>query len=246
MAIWVSSDWHCQPDKLKQAVVQWIRLGKEGNHHLIGNGDLFDILPLGEKKWEQAASIEQLATELDGYPFDYVAGNHDPDQSMKKKMAPYSNITLHRRLEREEGRRRYLFTHGHRWAVDWGFLGIRRIAPWLVEKMVDIAPGLWYRFCRWRGWLASHPTPGAPLGKEKERITRLTRIIWAGASDHALRHDCCVILGHTHTTGRRERGISREIEFQAYMVDDGDLPDGTYVEITDDARLQFLPGPASD
>lgn len=241
MAIWVSSDWHCDPCELKKAVVDWICLGKEGKHHLVGDGDLFDILPWGTKKWEQPASIKQLAKLLDGYPFDYVAGNHDPYTIIKKLMVPYSNITVHKRLELEESGRTYFFTHGHRWAVDWGFLGLRRIAPWVVETMVDAAPGLWYRFCRWRGWLASHPTPGASAGKEKERITNLTRIIWAGASDYALKGGCCVVLGHTHTTGRREHGVSKEVGFQAYMVDDGNLPDGTYVEITNDARLRFLP-----
>lgn len=240
MAIWVSSDWHCAPDRLKEAVVNWIALGKEGNHRLIGDGDLFDILPWGKDKWDNAASIEQLATLLHGYPFDYVAGNHDPYNTMRKLMAPYLNISLHKRLEIEEGGRKYFFTHGHRWAVDCGFLGLRHIAPWIVEKMVDVAPGLWYRFCRRLGWLASHPTPGASARKERERITKLTRIIWAGASDHALKNDCCVVIGHTHTTGRREQGISKEVGFQAYMLDDGNLPDGTYGEITDDARLKFL------
>jgi len=82
---------------------------------------------------------------------------------------------------------------------------------------------------------------GASAGKEKETITKLTRIIWAGASDHALKGRGCIILGHTHTTGRREHGISKQVGFQAYMVDDGNLPYGTYVKITDDTRLRFLP-----
>ncbi|MDY6911923.1 MAG: hypothetical protein SVM79_06195 [Chloroflexota bacterium] len=242
MAIWVSSDWHCDQNKLKDSVINWITLGKEDNHRLIGDGDLFDILPLGREKWDNAASIQQLAELLDGYPFDYVAGNHDPYNTMKKLMAPYSNITLHKRLDLEEDGRQYFITHGHRWAVDWGFLGLRHIAPWIVEKMVDIAPGLWYGFCRRVGWLA-HPGADEEIpGKESEQITKLTRVIWAGASDHALKNGCCVIIGHTHTTGRREKGISKKVGFQAYMVDDGDLPDGSYVEITDDARLMFLDG----
>jgi len=52
MTIWVSSDWHCDQERLKEAVVDWITLGKKGNHRLIGDGDLFDILPLGRGKWE--------------------------------------------------------------------------------------------------------------------------------------------------------------------------------------------------
>lgn len=241
MAIWVSSDWHCDPEKVKKVVVDWITMGKEGNHRLIGDGDLFDILPWGKKKWEQPASIEELSTLLDGYSFDYVAGNHDYYSIMKKLLAPYPNIAVHKRLELEERGRKYFFSHGHLWSIDWGFLGLRKIAPWFVEKIVDYIPNLWYRFCRRMGWLAAHPTPGASAGEEQERITKLIRTVWAGAADYALKNNCCVILGHTHTTGRRERGINKQVGSQAYMVDDGNLQDGTYVEITNDAQLKFLP-----
>lgn len=243
MAIWVSSDWHCETEKLKEAVVQWISLGKEGNHRLIGNGDLFDILPLGTKKWEQAHAIDELVELLGDYKFDYVAGNHDYYNYMKGRMATYPNIEVHKRLKVEEGERTYFITHGHRWAIDWGFLGLRRIAPWFVEKMVEYCPRPWYWLCRRLGWLASQPDPGASAGEEQNRITKLIRTIWAGAADHALKNECCVIIGHTHTTGRRERGISQQVGAQAYMVDDGNLPDGTYVEITYDAHLKFLPMP---
>jgi len=151
-----------------------------------------------------------MATLLDRYPFDYVAGNHDPYNIMVKLMDPYPNITVHKRLALHQRARKYFFTHGHRWAIDWGFLGLRHIAPWIVETMVDVAPGLWYRFCRSRGWLASHPTSGTASGKETERITKLTRIIWAGASEHALNNDCCVVIGHTHTKLAGESAASAE------------------------------------
>lgn len=240
MAIWVSSDWHCDQNTLKQPVEEWITLGKEGKHRLIGNGDLFDILPLGKEQFGDADSIKQFAAKLGDYPFDYVAGNHDPYKTMVKLMAPYPNITVHKRLPLEQERRKYFVTHGHRWALDWGWLGLRHIAPWVVETMVDRAPGLWYKFCRQVGFLASDPPPQAPTGKETERITRLTRIIWAGASQHALDNNCCVVLGHTHTTGRRERGIGKHVAAECYMIDAGDLPDGSYVEITTEPLLKFL------
>ena len=240
MAIWVSSDWHCDPGGLKQAVMEWINRGKAGGHRLIGDGDLFDILLLGRMLFQNAASVEQLATLLDGYPFDYVAGNHDPYNIVRKIMASYTNITMHRQLRIEENGRRYFLTHGHRWAVDWGFLRLRHIAPRLVETMVNVASGPWYWLCRRVGWLASRPAAGAPAGKELQRINKLIRVIWAGASHHALKQDCCVILGHTHAAGSRQRGISKEAGFLAYMVDDGDLPEGTFVEITGDAVMKFL------
>jgi UDP-2,3-diacylglucosamine pyrophosphatase LpxH len=237
MVVWSSSDWHCDPEELKDFVKYWISLGKAKNYTLIGTGDLFNILPWGEDKWENASSIEQFVNELDGYPFVYVSGNHDPYKTMNRLLAPYPNIKVCKRYESEINSRKYFFTHGHRWAIDWGFLGIRHIAPHVVEFMVDVAPGLWYWFCRKVGWLANEQPK---FGEEQQIINNLTRIIWAGASDHAIKNKCCVILGHTHTSGRREYGISKQIGFQAYVVDGGDLQNGTYIEITDDARLKWL------
>lgn len=245
MATLVSSDWHCGPEELKEDIVKWITLGKEGNHRLIGAGDLFNIIPLGKKQWTQANSIDQLAKSLDGYPFDYVAGNHDYYSYMKKRMASYSNIKVQKRLVITVEGRTYYITHGHRWAIDWGFFGLRHIAPWLVEKMVEYMPNIWYWFCRRVGWLASQRNPDSTEEKEQRKITKLIRTIWAGAASHALKNDCCVILGHTHTTGRRERGICRKELTQAYMVDDGYMQDRSYVEITKDAVIKYLPKPQS-
>jgi len=241
VATWVSSDWHCQPGEIKVSVAQWIRLGREGNHRLIGDGDLFDILPLGRDKWKDSAAVKRLAELLQGYHFDYVAGNHDPYRVVKELMAPYPNIIVHKRLEVADSNVVYYVTHGHRWALDWGFLGLRHVAPALVEFMVAHAPRLWYWLCRRLGWLASTPRPGASESEERERITSLTRVIWAGAAGHALSHGCCVIVGHTHTTGRYERGLGAHRACCAHMVDGGNLPDGSFVEITDDARIAWLP-----
>lgn len=240
MATWVSSDWHCQPDGLKDEVVKWIRLGRQGNHRLVGSGDLFDILPLGKKKWKRAPVFEQLKDELGECEFCYVAGNHDPHRTMQELVSPYLKNKVMKNLTLQEGDREYLITHGHRWSIDWGFLGLRHVAPSLVEFMVDYYPRLWNWICRRAGWLASQSCPDASESREKERITNLTRIIWGGASQHALKRDCCVVLGHTHTTGRRERGIGKHLGSQAYMIDAGNLPDGSYVEIDRDAKIEWL------
>jgi len=247
MAIWISSDWHCSPEGLREGVEQWLRLGKEGGHRLIGAGDLFDILPLGEKQWKSnSESISQLAMALDGYPFDYVTGNHDPHGTMVKLMAAHPNINMHKGLEFEHQGRKFFVTHGHRWAIDWGFLGLSRIAPPVVEFLTNSPlKGLWYRICRWRGWLASHEEQKDTTGKESQSINNLTRIIWKGASEHALKKNCCVILGHTHTTGYRGRGKGREEPFEAYMADGGNLPDGSYMEIPESdgkiVEIKWLP-----
>ncbi|MDD5093496.1 MAG: hypothetical protein PHV74_03830 [Dehalococcoidia bacterium] len=250
MAIWISSDWHCDPEGLRPGVVEWITLGKQGKHRLIGDGDMFNILPLGKKKWQQAAACKQLGELLGDYPFDYVAGNHDPYGVMVELMKPYPNIKVYKnQLEVEEGGRKYYITHGHRWSIDWGFLGLKHIAPPVVEFLVNtpLLRDLWYRICRWRGWMASDLKKASPVsGKEQDKINKFIRIIWGGADKHALENNCCVIIGHTHTSGIHRRGVSRSLPSQAYMMDDGDIQvDGSYVEITKDAELQWLPSSAT-
>ena len=246
MAVWVSSDWHCEPGKLKDNVVNWVCTGKKANHRLIGNGDLFDILPYGRKEWEpptQPVALQEFLELLGGYDFDYVTGNHDPYSVMRKLLAGYPNIKVHRKslaVAGEEGRQ-YFLTHGHRWAIDWGFFRLRQIAPPLVEFMVEYFPNQWYGICRHMGWLASQPSPWRWKGKETERITNLTRVIWGGATQHALKETCCVVLGHTHTVGRQETTPVGQRVCCAYVVDGGDLGrDGSYVEIAKDAEVKFL------
>jgi predicted phosphodiesterase len=179
--------------------------------------------------------------ELGGHDFTYVAGNHDPYRIMRGLLDPDLRAGLVRRLELRQDGRSYLVTHGHRWSIDWGFLGLRHVAPHIVEFMVDYLPRTWRWFCRRMGWLASERPDGESQPREDERITRLTRIVWEGASSHALKNGRCVVVGHTHTTGRRERGVSGAVGTETYMVDGGDLPDGSYVEITSDAGLAWLP-----
>ncbi|MDP2659426.1 MAG: hypothetical protein Q8R28_01675 [Dehalococcoidia bacterium] len=234
----VCSDTHNQPGELKEYVRYWIRRGKAGNMRLIGAGDWFDFLPLGIEQWSPVSpSVVQLMEELDGYPLHLVEGNHDPLQWLAGIFQIYPNILVSHDYQFCTHDRTYHVSHGHQYSLDWGYLGLNNFAPHLVEWMVRHHPTAWYRFCKSRNWLASLDLPG---GVEHETLTPLSRIIRAGAQRSAVEHKRCEIFGHTHLSGRETIGVSSRAGFRSVWVDCGNLPDGTYCNITDDARLMFL------
>ncbi|MDP2662004.1 MAG: hypothetical protein Q8R28_14870, partial [Dehalococcoidia bacterium] len=157
----VSSDWHCQPDVLKDCVRYWIRRGKAGNMRLVGAGDCFDLIPLGWHQWILPPALLQLAGELDGYPLKLVEGNHDPYLWLKEVVAPWSNISVLHELNILDpvNQHAYRISHGSSWSLDWGYLGLNSVAPRLVEWMVRHHPIAWYAFCKSRNWLASLDPP---------------------------------------------------------------------------------------
>ena len=237
--IFESSDWHCDPDGLIDEAKEFIRRGKEAGGTILGCGDLLNLLPIGREKFNGAMVVNELVQALDGYPFYYISGNHDPYPWVVELFRDAPNIKVVKRLESELGRRTYLFTHGHQWAIDWALL--RHFAPRFVEFMVDHFPRLWYRFCKRVGWMASEAKHKASTGhRERQKYNDLTGIIWRNGIRFAQHHGCCVILGHTHASGEFRRFAGGDTGIVAVMVDGGDLRDGTYVVVDQDAHLEYL------
>jgi len=237
--IFESSDWHCQPDGLIPEAGELIARGKETGAMLIGCGDLLDLLPLGREKFRHAGAVRELVSSLDGYPFYYVCGNHDPYRWVVELFQPFPNIKVLRRLVYRRDSRTYYFTHGHQWAIDWALL--RYVAPNIVQFMVDFCPGLWYRFCKRAGWMASEVKPRVATGqKERQQYDDFTGLIWRNGIRFAQHHGLCVVLGHTHTSGKLERFVDSSTGTIVIMVDGGDLRDGTYVVVDQDARIEHL------
>jgi len=237
--IFASSDWHCDPDSLIDEAKEFIRRGKEAKTMLVGGGDLLNLLPIGREKFKGARVVNELVQALDGYPFHYVSGNHDPYRWVVELFRDFPNIKVMKWLEGELGGQAYFFTHGHQWAIDWAFL--RHFAPRFVEFMVDYFPKLWYRFCKRMGWMASEAKRQTGAGyRERQKYNDLTGIIWRGGIRFAQHRGCCVILGHTHTSGELKRFTGGNMGIISLMVDGGDLRDGTYVVVDSDARLVYL------
>ena len=235
----ISADWHNDPDHLKDCVRFWIRRGKAGGTQLAGAGDGYNLLPLGRKAWSsESPSIVQLAEELDGYPFDYICGNHDPFDWMVPLFAPWPNIKVSRELTLTGSNGHvYHISHGHQWALDWGIFHLNSVAAGFTEWMVKHYPVVWYNYCASRGWLASEDLPE---GVEHEALTPLTLVIRAGALRSAVKNERCEIFGHDHTCGRETIGVAAGARNRSVWVAAGNLPDGTYVQITDDARYRFM------
>lgn len=237
--IFESSDWHCDPDGLIDEAKEFIRRGKEAKAIIVGGGDLLNLLPIGREKFNGARVVNELVQVLAGYPFYYVSGNHDPYRWVVELFRDFPNVRVVKRLEGKLAGKVYLFTHGHQWAIDWAFL--RHLAPRFVEFMVDYFPKPWYRFCKWVGWMASEAKRQANTGyRERQKYNDLTGIIWRNGIRFAQHHGCCVILGHTHTSGELRRFTGGNMGIISVMVDGGDLRDGTYVVVERDARLECL------
>lgn len=184
----LSSDWHCDPWELRPEVVQWLKVGMAQRAELIGVGDLLNILPWGEKRWEMQSygAIDQLKRILGGYLFNYLLGNHDPDEVWLKKMfADSPNIIITPKLHIDGVDIR----HGHETFIDWAIL--RHFAPEVVNVAARYFPQQWYDFCRRMGWM-----PSTFQGTDEYHAVVLG--VWMAAFKYSQKQNCSVIRGHTH------------------------------------------------
>lgn len=243
--IYCSSDWHNPPDKLKASVKAFIQEAKKGNADLvIGVGDLFDLM---DYPWQDFISregaIQELLDELGDLRFVYIEGNHDPLKWIKRVMANFEPQHLQiwsgpGIYELQLDGRRYQFTHGDQWAIDWKWLRklsdllvqiapvepVRRLWHWWVNRMNPgrIAQRIELRRARLaalrRGsaqWLREE----ALERKEESAYNRFVGWIHGGAGGHAETNDSLVVCGHTH-----KPWISRAWD-SPRVYDDGDMVD---------------------
>lgn len=228
MRILESSDWHCGPDELTPEAREFIRLGKKIGALLIGNGDLFNFLPLGRDKYRKAKVFKEFVEELNGYPFVYITGNHDPFFWVVEELSGIPNIKILKGAEILSGGRRYHFFHGHQ-RSEWSIL--QHIAPDIVEFMVDNFPRQWYWLCEKLGWLSFYQKLKAQLGGQKERnkFNAMTLAVQDAWRKYAEKREISVVIGHTH-----KATLSYWFDFDRkknFLVDGGNLGDGTFCRI---------------
>jgi metallophosphoesterase superfamily enzyme len=87
MIVYCSSDWHCPPQGLRQQVKEFIRKAKLDADLIVGNGDLFDLMEYPWREFVECKTVQEFSEELEGKPFVYVAGNHDPAKYIRKVIA---------------------------------------------------------------------------------------------------------------------------------------------------------------
>ena len=223
-----SSDWHSNPDGLIPEAKDFIKLAKAVGARVIACGDLFNLLPMGRESFKGSMAVRELIEALDGYPMDYVSGNHDPYPWVRELFGEVPNIHIIRALDLEMNGRLYHFTHGHQYAIDWAIL--RHIAPGFIEFMVEHFPRAWYAFSKWMGWVPGQIKPRIEESyRESQRYNDATGIIWRNAIREAQRKNYCVVLGHTHTTAQLRRFIDTDVGIRTVMIDGGDLREGSFV-----------------
>lgn len=225
MVIHESSDWHIHPEGLSSQVKKWIADGREEQAILIGNGDLSEFMYCRWQDFVGSRAVSEFEKALDGYPFTYIANNHDPIRFVRKVYDHIPNIEIVEEKDIMVGDTLYHFEHGSRFAVDWGCL--QKVNHWIASWF----PGFWLWWQNIRGRLPSQLKEKASpdmLGKESERYKYHTGIIWRNALRDALKRNAVVIIGHTHTYGRHElaKGV--------IWVDGGDMQkDCDYLRITE-------------
>jgi len=225
MIVYESSDWHIYPDGLSWQVKNWITEGKKEHAILIGNGDLSEFMYRRWQDFVDSTAVRELEELLDGYPFIYIANNHDPIRFVRKVYGHIPKVEIVEEKDVPVGDTLYHFEHGSRFAVDWRLLQV--VNHWIASWF----PGFWLWWQNRRGRLPSQLKEKADrviTEKESERYRYHTGIIWRNALRDALKRNAVTVIGHTHTYGKHElaKGL--------VWVDGGDIQkDRDYLRITE-------------
>ena len=243
-----SSDWHLEPDELLPAYAQkfFALAAKDPTARVVLNGDIFDIIIHGVKPYLQSSAMRSFLYKLPSQGCDLLVGNHELNEKELRRLFasdPRVRIAKSLDLESEDGIC-WHFEHGDSYSVDWGRF------HWLYDGVaaagLRVCPKLWYRFCRQCGWVPSVYKPKVAtcvqiMGNmpvtvrtgESQRYTELTGMIWNRALLYGQKNGCHMVLGHTHMAKKISNGF--------YVVDGGDMRDGSYVVIKDDvAEIRWL------
>ena len=214
------SDAHVEPMQIMP--LAWRSLcarAHELHIPVVANGDMLDLVIWNwQPYWGSPATCNFMAS-VDGLECYFVIGNHEGKAKWVRRLFhACPNIHVVQNLDINVNGVKWHIEHGDRKAIDWGPLG--GLYRGVAYAFLSFAPHLWFRMMkRWR--------PGAmkpPPGTESEKYTKLTGIIWRRAMADALRRKANVIIGHTHTTERREeRGV--------VLLDGGDLRDASAVYV---------------
>jgi predicted phosphodiesterase len=183
----IISDQHFNPGDIATTRLVYGRV--------IRDGDTLNLLPYGLDAWHTEEGHQTILSLIEQAPGAiWIAGNHDPLKWLTDLLAPYGITPLPSLDLTIEGQALHI-EHGHRFAGDWRLL--QHFAPAFVEWVTTGPLRLpWYRFCQWRGWIASgHPVSNRRLEAE-------IALIWAYASYEADRAGKTYVIGHTHTPCR--------------------------------------------
>ena len=223
--VYESSDWHIYPDGLSPQVRNWITEGKKQHAMLIGNGDLSEFMYRRWQDFIDSKAVRELEEVLDGYPFTYIANNHDPIRFVRKVYAHIPNIEVVEEKDVVVGDTLYHFEHGSRFAVDWRLL--QPVNHWIASWFPR--PWLWWQNIR--GTLPSQlkeKAGGAITGKESEKYRHHIGIIWRRALRDALKRNAVTVIGHTHKYAKHELAEG------VVWLDGGDMQkDRDYLRITE-------------
>ncbi len=194
--IFVTSDIHLNPgDKLPGFLIALFQEAEETGARVIINGDLFNFLPYGIKKWHEEGdyTIDQFLLHLPKQGCDVIYGNHEGRYEwLRDEFAHCPEIRVAKELNIFIGDKTWHFEHGHRFALEWSWL--QWIADDITQFMIRFFPKQWYWICKKLGWM-----PSQYKGIKPAQYDKMAWTVWRNGLNWAVKNKQNLVIGHTHS-----------------------------------------------
>lgn len=192
-----TSDVHLSPgDLIPQYLMDMFRECDATGSRAVLLGDVFNLLPYGERAWLTNAGDYTIQRFVDLLPrggCDLIFGNHEGNiKWLEELFQPYPQVRVARSLNLFIGNQTWHFEHGHRFAYNWRWL--QWVADDITQVMVKHFPGLWYRLSRQMEWV-----PSRIMVEKPQRYNEKVGTIWSNALKWAQKENINLVIGHTHT-----------------------------------------------
>ena len=187
----IVADAHQNPPGLSPMFISALDMAYVKGFKFASNGDTFQVLPHGIKKWIGSPAVTELKKYCLYRCFEVVLieGNHDLYKSLVKLFGGCEYIKVVKSLEIPYRDTKIVIQHGHNFGPLWSWL--KYIAPPFVNCMADNFPGTWYKFSKARGWI-----PSQTVGEKRYHI--VVRAVISRGLKFISENQCRVALGHTH------------------------------------------------
>ena len=227
----IVADAHMNPEGMSPMFRAALDMAYIKGWDFYSNGDTFQGLPHGIKKWMGS----QCQADLIHYCYfrcftiTLIEGNHDWYEFLVKLFGDCPNIKIVKSAEIPYKDTKIIVRHGHNLGPLWSWL--QYIAPPFVNFMSETFPGTWYKFSKKMGWI-----PSETVGEKRYHL--IVRAVISGALRYCSKNMCRYTHGHTHKKSCVKEHFLYGMDYVVIGLDP--LDTGCYLLIDDDIRYGSL------
>lgn len=177
-------------------------------------GDLLNIVPMGMGKWRTAkgrATVASIASASKSITL--IWKNHGGRLSwMRELFKDYPHVKVVDSHTFFSDNHKYIFKHGSEY-TDWRIWSIGADEVTAFMTKFPVIRNLWYKFCKWRGWLPSALQTSNVTLRDGELIPnpnyqKIVGVMRSLALDEAKAQDMPtnIYFGHSHEHSELEHG----------------------------------------